>query len=105
MKNQCWVRRHPNCISDRIFIQKQDIIRTLIDRAMIEPEVSMKKPVELVVEVVASSRCLVVVQLVKLNSVQKIKMLSGLFAMLDVVGQAMRYCGVLHAITTDHTGL
>ena len=72
---------------------------------MIEPEVSMKKPVELVVEVVASSRCLVVVQLVKLNSVQKIKMLSGLFAMLDVVGQAMPYYGVLHAITTDHTGL
>ena len=72
---------------------------------MIEPEVSMKKPVEPVVEVVASFPCLVVVQLVRLKSVQKIKMLSGLFAMLDVVGQAMPYYGVLHAITTDHTGL
>ena len=71
---------------------------------MIELEVSMKTPVEPVVVAVASFLCQQAVQQVKLKSVQRIKMLSGLSATLDVVGQAMLYFGVLHAIIADHTG-
>ena len=71
---------------------------------MIELEASMKTPVEPAVVVVASFLCQQAVQLAKLKSVLRIKMLSGLSATLDVVGLAMPYYGVLRAIIADHTG-